>query len=175
MTNKKRKFEKIMEAAEDAELVDKSAIPPKTSPVESAPTEEPPETNTDVPSDEATRNAYFNDAVNQCLNKHKEKGGMAFDILKSLVSNKMDTIIHENDFSKLVAACFSLADVFKLEMDTRWTRDVADISRAIYGEPETAPPADVPQTETPKALETPVEEPATATLEPTITGTETIN
>ena len=175
MTNKKRKFEKIMATAEDAELIDKSAIPPKTSPPESAPEPSEEQPATDVPSEEAMKNAYFNDAVNQCLNKHKEKGGMAFDILKSLVSNKMDTIIHENDFTKLVAACFSLADVFKLEMDTRWTRDVSDISRTIYGEPETVPAVAIPEADTSKAPETPTEEPAVQTPETTVAGTETIN
>lgn len=172
MTKQKRKFDKIIASAEDAELVDKSegvailaeekevAVPQETEKV-AVPVQETTQT------DEVNQ-ARFKDAINECLNKHKEKGGMAFDILKAVTTNKMDSIVQGKNFSELVTACFSLADVFKLEMDTRWTRDVAEISRSIFGPTESQSPVEEPA---------PVEtaEAPTTTPEVTVTGSETIN
>lgn len=82
---------------------------------------------------EISKEEILNRLLNDLLNKHKEKGSMAFEILKNAVSQKMDSIIAGTNFKNFVNNCFTLADDFKEEMDKRWTTDFVETSDKFNG------------------------------------------
>lgn len=89
-----------------------------------------------VAKDEGQAEA-LNKALSELLKKHQEKGSLAFELLKSVISQKLDTVAHESiKFDKIVTGVYSLADAFKNEMDQRWSNEVAEVSGKIYGKVE---------------------------------------
>ena len=161
-----------MAEAEDAQLVDKSqvAIPLPAEQTAPQPEKKMNETNeTKQSTDDEMKRMQFDNTVANCLNAHKEKGGIAFDILKAVISNKLDTVVNGKNFSELVNACYALADTFKLEMDARWTRAVAEISHEIYGNTTTT------NDESTQAVQPPKDASSSVASEPIVAGPETIN
>ena len=66
-------------------------------------------------------------AVNELSKQHTEKGTLAFEFLKSLVSGKAPLSYDEVVLQKLTLSAFQLADLFKKEMDVRWSAAMNDV------------------------------------------------
>lgn len=66
-------------------------------------------------------------AVNELTKQHTEKGTLAFEFLKSLVAGKAPLSYDEGVLAKLTLTAFQLADLFKQEMDVRWSAAIADV------------------------------------------------
>ena len=55
------------------------------------------------------------------LKSHQENATLAFELLKSTIAQKSETVIHGTAFPKLVSQIFALTDAFKKEVDRRYT------------------------------------------------------
>ena len=85
-------------------------------------------TNKPVPEDSAPLQA----AINELSKQHTEKGQLAFELLKSLITGnaslKYDgTSYDTTSLALLTLSAFQLADAFKHEMDVRWSSAIADV------------------------------------------------
>lgn len=67
----------------------------------------------------------------ETFKKHAEKASMAFELLKTAVSEQSDlftgdSIDKTENYKNLVGGVFELADLFKAEVDTRYTKAVME-------------------------------------------------
>ncbi|MDF2435383.1 MAG: hypothetical protein JWP44_5014 [Mucilaginibacter sp.] len=77
---------------------------------------------------------FYDNTMNELLTQHKEKGSLAFEILKSVLNQNHTELMRGEDFEQIVKNAYNLADVFKQEMDFRWKSDVDHVTAAIYGQ-----------------------------------------
>lgn len=66
-------------------------------------------------------------AINELSKQHTEKGTLAFEFLKSLVAGKAPLAYDEQLLNNLTLTAFQLSDLFKHEMDVRWSSAIADV------------------------------------------------
>lgn len=134
----------ITEGATDAEVVSiKTGKSIATLPLDKPNTQpdleakEQAELQAKIKAEEAVQDAKRVEALQQSLDSllkvHQEKASLAFELLKSVVHQKSETIIQGTIFNKLVKNIFTLADTFKQEVDERWTADVQATTNRIKG------------------------------------------
>lgn len=67
-------------------------------------------------------------AINNLKTKHQEKGTLAFELLKALITSKAPLQYDMSLLSALNNTAFTLADIFKSEMDSRWNNDISEVT-----------------------------------------------
>lgn len=66
--------------------------------------------------------------IDQLTKQHTEKGTLAFEFLKSLVSGKAPLAYDDVLLEQLTVTAFKLSDLFKHEMDVRWATAMTEVS-----------------------------------------------
>ncbi|SRR5229473_2774443 len=74
-------------------------------------------------------------AVDDILKKHSEKGSLAFQLLQTAVSQNyslFNTPDNTETYQQLVNSVFSLVDIFKIELDRRYSEAVNEAATGIF-------------------------------------------
>jgi tRNA U55 pseudouridine synthase TruB len=134
MSNKKDKGKVV--SITDAEIIEKTLEPATTEANQSVDTVVR-NTLQDTEQTLATRKRL--EALQaDLIRKHQEKGSLAFELLKSVVAQKAETIAHI-DHTALVNSVYALADNFKSVLDERFTKETEELTSRLMGKSKEVP------------------------------------
>ena len=69
--------------------------------------------------------------LDAALKQHQEKASLAFELLKSIMSQKTETVLAGTAFNLLIKNVYRLTDTFKQEVDDRWTKEVTELTQSV--------------------------------------------
>jgi len=130
LSNKKNKVTQLRTDITDAEIVEKTEV---AAPVADETPQQDAET---AAADRMAKRQLLDTTTAQLLKTHTEKNGIAFEFLKSALTQKSGELAQGGNFDVLVANSFKLADKFKDMVDQRWQADVDTVNTSIYGTPK---------------------------------------